>query len=213
MKRWLVVLILFIFILSSCIVVKFHDYADTNIDIAKETITRLKNDTLLIVIPTFHQKEKLLKSLSRRGKDRKKNKQKLLNLYAERQIIQESMIRAFLENYSFSPMLFIPDSLVTQFESGKTNHYFLNELARVDSTIHFSNRKPLKLVQQFDQEWHIKIGNKLVPNPFPNHYLYRNGLYGFLGYETYNTMYDRVASTFQKRFEQFYKDPDSRLYL
>lgn len=200
--------------LSSCIAVKYHDYAALNKDIALEIIRSLKSDTLLIVVPTFQQKEILLKNISgKRGIKNEKNKLKLLNLYAERQIQQKALIASFLNNYTFSAMLFIPDSLINKFEAGIDGHYFINKHAEIDSSIHYANNKPIKLIQQFDQEWQIKIGNQMIPNPFPNYYVYRNGLYGFLGDETYDKMYARVASVFQKRFEQFYLNPDRRIYL
>ncbi len=202
------------FLNLKCIAVKFHDYAAINQEIAENTIRKLKLDTLLIVVPTFHHKEVLLKNISKRGsKNRKQNKQRLLNLHVERQIQQEALIKSFLENYTFSQLLFIPDSLVANLEAGMTGHYFLDENAQIDSTILYSNPKPIKLVQQFDQEWQIKIGNQLIPNPFPNYYIYRNGLYGFLGNETYDKMYDRVSKVFQKRFDQFYTHPDRPIYL
>jgi len=199
---------------TSCIAVKYHDYATISTETAVNTIQNLKTDTLLVVVPTFQQKEILLKSISKkRGAKRKQNKLRLLNLYAERQIQQLALIKSFLDNYTFSAILFIPDSLVNNFEAGLEGYYFVNESAQIDSSIHFANRKPIKLIQQFDQEWQIKIGTQMIPNPFPNYYVYRNGLYGFLGDETYEKMYQRVASVFQKRFEQFYLNPDRRIYL
>ncbi len=213
-SNFLILIFFACFLNLRCIAVKYHNYAVINNDIAIKTIQKLKVDTLLIVIPTFRKKEALLKRVSKRGlKNRKQNKLKLINLYAERQILQEALIHSFLDNYTFSQMLFIPDSLVSQLESGVIGSYFLNEDARIDSTIRYSNSNPIKLIQQFDQEWQIKIGNEIIPNPFPNYYLYRNGLYGFLGDETYEKMYERVSSTFQKRFDQFYKNPNRRVYL
>jgi hypothetical protein len=210
----IVYLALLSILLSSCIAVKYHDYADLDKVFAVEIIQRLKSDTLLIVVPSFHKKETLLKYISRRGnKDRKNNKQRLLNLYAERQILQEALIKSFQNNYTFSSYLFIPDSLVYNLESGVKGKYFLDNGLKIDPSITYTNSNPIKLVQQFDQEWQIKIGNKIIPNPFPNYYVYRNGLYGFLGQEPYEKMYARVATTFQKRFDQFYNNPDRRIYL
>jgi hypothetical protein len=209
-----IILVVFIFILSSCIAVKYHDYAELNKEVAVEAIQKLKTDTLIIVVPSFHKKEALLKQISGRGdKDRKSNKLRLLNLYAERQILQKALVRSFKKNYTYSSYVFIPDSLVFNFESGIKGNYFLDETLKIDSSITYSNSKPIKLVQQFDQEWQIKVGNKLIPNPFPNYYVYRNGLYGFFGQDPYEKMYERVAKTFQKRFDQFYKNPDRRVYL
>ena len=207
-------ILLVTFLFSGCIAVKYHDYASTNKQTAVQTIQQLKQGTLLVVIPSFQKKEELLKSIAKRSrKNRRENKQKLLQLYAERQIQQEALIQSFINHYSFSNMLFIPDSLVDNLEAGIEGYYFLNEFARIDSTIHISNSNPIKLVQQFDQEWQIKIGNHMIPNPFPNYYVYRNGLYGFLGNESYEKMYERVAMVFQKRFEQFFINPDRRIYL
>lgn len=199
---------------TSCIAVKYHDYASIDQDIAVETINKLKSDTLLIVIPTFRHKEALLTTISKkRNTKRQENRQRLLNLHAERQIQQLALMYSFIENYEFSEYLFIPDSLVTAFESGIAGNYFLNNNGEIDPLIQYSNTRPIKLIQQFDQEWQIKVGNKIIPNPFPNYYIYRNGLYGFLGEETYAAMYDRVAIAFQKRFDQFYANPDRRVYL
>lgn len=207
-------MVLFIFFFTSCIAVKFHDYADLNKDIAEKTIQKLKTDTLLIVVPSFHKKENLLKLISRRGKkESKNNKLRLLNLYAERQILQIALLSSFQKNYTFSSYIFIPDSLVSNFELGIEGNYFLDKTLKIDPAITYSNTNPIKLVQQFDQEWQIKIGNKIIPNPFPNYYVYRNGLYGFFGQEPYEKMYERVATTFQKRFDQFFNNPDRRVYL
>lgn len=202
------------FLFSSCIAVKYHDYASIDKNIAVETIKKLKTDTLLIVVPTFQKKVALLTSLSQKRNDkRQENKQRLLNLHAERQILQLALIYSFIENYEFSEYLFIPDSLVTAFESGVEGDYFLDQNGNIDPLIQYSNTRPIKLIQQFEQEWQIKIGNDIIPNPFPNYYILRNGLYGFLGDETYEKMFSRVASTFQKRFDQFYSNPDRRVYL
>ena len=210
----LYILIISCCLFTSCIAVKYHDYAEINKEVAKDQIQQLKTDTLLIVVPSFKKKTQILKNTSRRNrKARKKNKQKLLVLYAERQIQQNALIQSFMDNYTFSSILFIPDSLVHNFESGIEGNYFINESLKIDTSIHYSNTKPIKLVQQFDQEWQVKIGNKMLPNPFPNYYIYRNGLYGFLGNETYQMMYERVATTFQKRFDQFYSNPDRKVYL
>ncbi|MDF1696324.1 MAG: hypothetical protein P1U56_10845, partial [Saprospiraceae bacterium] len=171
-------------------------------------------DTLIVVLPTYSKKEALLKLIANNNNgNSNKTNQRLLELYAERQIQLEAFIESFSEIYTFSPLLYIPDSLVSSFEAGVPGHYFVNSSLQIDSSLNYANQQPIKLVQQFDQEWQIKIGNDILPNPFPNYYLYRNGLYGFLGNETYTNMYTRVATVFQKRFEQFYKNPDRRLYL
>jgi len=209
----LLLLLLVTVVLSGCLVVKYHNYADTNKEVAMAAIKRLKNDTLIVVLPTFQSKERILQNASRSRKKRKTYKPRLIELYAERQLLQEAIIQSFDEHFTFCPVLYIPDSLVYDLESGKQKGFFLDKKAKIDPSIIYSNRKPIKLVQQFDQEWQIKIGNAMIPNPFPNYYLYRNGLYGFLGEEAYDQMYKRVAEVFQKRFEQFYDDPESRIYL
>ena len=127
--------------------------------------------------------------------------------------MQLALINSFNNYYSFSKLLYIPDSLVNEFEAGVIKHCFINEHLKIDPSISYSNTRPIKLVQQFDQEWQIKIRNKLIPNPFPNYYLYRNGLYGFLGQESHEIMYQRVAEAFQKRFEQYLDNPYRRVYL
>lgn len=184
---------------------------------AELVINTLKKDTLVIVIPTYQDKERILMAAKKkaRGKTYKKStNQKLVKLYASRQLETEALINAFENNYSFSQVLYIPDSLVSKFESGIERTYFIDpNTFRINRKYSLSNRSPIKLLKQHDQEWHIKIKTKLIPNPFPNYYLYRNGLYGFLGTESYDKMYTRVASVFQRRFTAFYSDPTSRISL
>lgn len=217
MKSRTYILIAFcLFVLQSCVYVKYHNYAPTLQPEAEEIINRLKNDTLIVVVPTYKEKERILKSSlqSARGRvEKKKRKQKLINLYAERQVEMEAIIVAFNELYTFSPVIYMPDSLVSNFEAGIKKTYFIDDQFRLNPNIKHNNRSPIKLIKQFDQEWQIKIKNQIIPNPFPNYYLYRNGLYGFLGTERFDQMYERVASVFQKRFDMFHANPDSRISL
>lgn len=203
-------------LLQSCVYVSYHDYAPTIQPKAEEIINRLKRDTLIVVVPTYRDKERILKSAQRiaRGKsERKKAKQNLINLYAERQVEMEAIIVAFNDIYTFSPVLYMPDSLVYDFESGLNKIFFIDDQFRLNPDIKHHNPSPIKLIKQFDQEWQIKIKDQIVPNPFPNYYLYRNGLYGFLGTEKIDVMYERVASVFQRRFEAYFADPDRRISL
>ena len=203
-------------LLTNCVYVKYHDYAPTLQPVAETTINRLKNDTLIVIVPTYQEKERILKSSQRkaRGKsERKRRKQKLINLYAERQIEMEAIINGFNEFYTFSPVLYMPDSLVSDFESGINKAYFIGDNYKINPRLSYQNRSPIKLLKQFDQQWQIKIRTLIIPNPFPNYYIYRNGLYGFLGTEKFDEMYERVASVFQRRFDAFFTDPDSRISL
>jgi hypothetical protein len=196
--------------------VRYHDYAPTLQPEAETIINRLKTDTLIVIVPTYQDKEIILKSSHRKARGRtekKRRKQKLLNLYAERQIEMEAIINGFNEFYTFSPVLYMPDSLVSDFESGINKTYFIDQNFRLSSEISYQNRSPIKLLKQFDQEWQIKIRTQIIPNPFPNYYIYRNGLYGFLGTEKFDEMYERVASVFQRRFDTFFADPDGRISL
>ena len=214
--KYLFYIIIILFSFQSCVYVNYHDYAHTLQPEAEIIINRLKSDTLIVVIPTYQDKERILKSSQRsaRGKvEKQKRKQKVLNLYAERQIEMEAMIIGFTEFYTFSHLLFMPDSLVSDFESGINKTYFIDDQFRLNPKIKYHNRSPIKLIKQFDQQWQIRIKNEIVPNPFPNYYIYRNGLYGFLGTEKFDQMYERVATVFQRRFESFFADPEGRVAL
>lgn len=201
-------------VVSSCVYVKYHDYADTSYHQSQMLIERLKYDTLIVVIPSYQDKLQLLKNIKARTReDKKAKKQKILTLYAERQTEQEAIMSGFASSFDFCAVLFIPDSLVHAMEMGADRPLFINEDQRLDSTIRYMSDDPIKLIKQFDQQWQIKIGNTMVPNPFPNYYIYRNGLYGHLGTERFHAMYVRVAGVFQRRFTQYYEDPDSRLTL
>lgn len=214
--KYITIPILLLISFQSCVYVKYHDYAPTLQPEAESIINRLKNDTLIVIVPTYQDKERILKSSHRKARGRaekKKRKQKLLNLYAERQVEMEAIINAFNEFYTFSSALYMPDSLVSDFESGINKIYFIDDHFRLNPKISHHNRSPIKLIKQFDQEWQIKIRTQILPNPFPNYYLYRNGLYGFLGTEKFDQMYERVATVFQRRFEAFFADPNSRISL
>jgi hypothetical protein len=207
---------LFICLFQSCVYVKYHNYASTLQPEAELIINRLKNDSLIVIVPTYQDKERILKSSQRiaRGRtEKKKSKQRLLNLYAERQVEMEAIINAFNEFYTFSSVLYMPDSLISDFEYGINRTYFIDDQFRLNPNISHHNRSPIKLLKQFDQEWQIKIRTQIVPNPFPNYYLYRNGLYGFLGTEKIDQMYERVATVFQRRLEAFFANPNSRISL
>ena len=87
-------------LLSSCVYVKYHDYAPTLQPEAEVIINSLKNDTLIVIVPTYQDKERILNYSRRRAKGRsakKRAKQKLINLYAERQVEMEAIIGAFSE--------------------------------------------------------------------------------------------------------------------
>ena len=49
-------------IFSGCITMKTHPYAELDENSAKESIMRLKLDTLVVVMPTYSNKEAILKS-------------------------------------------------------------------------------------------------------------------------------------------------------
>jgi len=212
MKK-LITFCLSIFLLTGCVYVSFHDYAEINKDVAAQMIKRLKNDTLVVVIPTYANKERLLKAAYKKSRDKKRLKQSILNLYAEQRVEQEAVVYAFSEYYSFSEVLFIPDSLVYSLEMGEQRAFFINEKGRIDPSITLKNRAPIKLIKQFDEEWQVKIKNKMIPSPFPNYYSYANGLSGFMAPEKYDRVYKRVASAIQKRFERFYDKPGRRIFL
>ena len=147
------ILLFICLIYIQCIAVKYHDYADLNKNEAVELIQRLKKDTLIVVLPTYSKKEALLKLIANNnnGNDPKTN-QRLLELYAERQIQLEAFIKSFSEIYTFSSLLYITDSLVSSFEAGVPGQYFVNSSLQIDSSLNYANQQPIKLVQQFDQE-------------------------------------------------------------
>ena len=202
------ILILFPFWLSfGCKSAKQHDFAFSDKMIATATIDRLKSDTLLVVLPTNSKKEKILKNLIKKDDNQTENaNQKLLNLYAERELRNEALMNAFWNNYDFSDYLFIPDSLLRTFESGVTGVYFLDDDGQIDPTIQYSNSNPVKFIQRSKKEWNVMIGNKLAPNPFPNRFGYKGIMCKpFKGDNSYEDTYDCVVYLLQNDLKQFYK--------
>lgn len=201
-------------VLSSCVTAKFHDYADFDIELATQYIQQLKEDTIVIALSTYKEQENIYKRAIKYGsRDVNKNKERLSNLDIRRKAEIMSMIEAFEENFSFAKVLYMPDSLVHSFERGEERDFFINTRGELDSTIRYSNRSPIKILQQGGTQWTIVHGNKILPNPFPNNYAYKNGLAIFLGLASHKKISKDVATKLQLRFSKYYANPNSRVYL
>jgi hypothetical protein len=211
--RYLIGTVFILSVLSGCVTVKYHDYAETDFDLATKYIHQIKDDTLVIALTSYEDEEDIYKRAIKYGnKDVEKNKTRLAKLINRRKVEYQNMINAFEDNFSFAEILYMPDSLVHSFERGEERPFFLNTNGELDPSITYNNRSPIKILQQGGIQWTVVIGNKILPNPFPNGYNYKNGLAVFLGIASHEKITLNLAKTFQKRFERYYSNPASRLY-
>ena len=199
-------------LLGSCVSIQQYDYAPYDLETSIDVINTLKGDTLVIVIPTYWEQEELLKSaLEKYPEKRKYLTKKIAELQKDRDRERVAIISAYDEFFSFCPVVFMPDNLVHDFEEGKEGLFFIDVFGRPDVTASYSNRNPIKLIKQFDAEWHIRINNKIIPNPFPNYFRYRNGLVYLLGFENIEQVNSNAAQIFNSRFNRFYANPNRKL--
>jgi len=199
--------------LNGCVTIKYSDQAVTDFPKSAEYIDQIKDDTILVALPMYEEEENIYRRAIKYGKnDIKKNKERLLNLKKDRAIEVKETISAFEENFHFAKILYIPDSLVHNFENGEERSFFLDNDGELDNSIKYNNRTPIKIIQPSDYSWTVVQGDDLLPNPFPNYYSYKNGLVIFLGLAPHSKLVDEMTKTFQERFERFHSNPSRRLY-
>jgi hypothetical protein len=194
--------------LSSCATVNFNDNAEYDPGLAAMLIKELKNDTLLIAYPTYQKKEKIVRSaLKKHPESKKKLWKDLEDIKKDQKSNLDYVKNSFNENFTFCAYLFIPDSLVYAFENGEEGPFFLGQNDELDGNIVFNNKTPFKFLHRSDIKWDLRIGNDLLPNPFPNYIIYRNGLLELLGIENFGDVMNKITYSFQRRLERFYSNP------
>lgn len=195
--------------LSSCAKVGFHDYAEYDPERAALLIEQLKRDTLLVAYPTYQEKEKIVRSALKMYPESKKKLWKdLEDIKNEREFNMKHVKSSFNENFTFCQYLLIPDSLVRAFENGEDRPFFLDESDKLDPNITFNNKSPFKFIHRTDTKWDFRIKNELLPNPFPNHIYYRNGLLELLGVEDFKDIMKKITLAFQRRLKKFSDNPE-----
>lgn len=206
--KYIFVAFLSVLFFSSCVRVAFHESAEYNQEKAARLIKQLKNDTLLVAYPTYKDKETIVKSaLKKHPESETKLNKDLENVKKDRARNLTYVQNAFNENFTFCEFLFIPDSLVHSFEAGGEGPFFLGANAKLDPNLSFQNKTPIKVLHRSDTDWDIRIGNEILPNPFPNRISFRIGLLWILGVEDFGTIVNRVSIALQRRFDQFYSNP------
>lgn len=195
-------------LLSSCATVAFHESAEYNQERAAKLVQQLKSDTLLIAYPTYQEKETIVRSAIKMYPESKKKLWKdLEDIKNERDLNLKYVSSAFKENFTFCTFLLIPDSLVFAFENGEEKPFFLGPDGKLDPDLTFDNKLPFKFIHRSDRQWDFRIGNELLPNPFPNHISYRNGLLELLGIEDFEDIISNIATALQRRLDKFYANP------
>ncbi len=199
--------------MNSCVTIGFHDYAEINYELAAEFIKQIKEDTIVVTINTYKEKEDILQGAIRNGsRNVAINREQLKKLQFQRDSEMKNLIDAFEEHFTFAEVLYMPDSLVNSYERGEDGLFFLNREGQLDPSISYNNRAPVKIIQIDDISWNVVIKNTILPNPFPNNYGYKNGLAMFFGLAPHKKITQDAAKTFQLRFDKYHKSPDSRLY-
>ncbi|MEM9548920.1 MAG: hypothetical protein AAGA77_23240 [Bacteroidota bacterium] len=199
--------------LYSCVSIKFHDYAETNYELAAQYIKQIKDDTIVVTVNTYKEKEEILKrAISKGSSNAATYRLRLQNLQEERDSETKNLIDAFERHFSFAEVLYMPDSLVNGYERGEEGLFFLDSEGKLDPAVIYNNRSPVKIIQIDAVSWNVVIGNTILPNPFPNNYGYKNGLAMFFGLAPQQKIMQEAAKTFHLRFVKYYNSPDSRLY-
>ncbi len=196
------------FLLSSCATVSYHDGANYDPEVSMSIIKELKLDTLLIAFPTYQEKELILRSSIKSNSKNKINLEKRLSDLKKQQATDLANVKkAFNREFTFCPILYIPDSLVHAFENGEERAFFVGAHNKLNAEIIYSNRNPIKFLSRSETQWDLRIGNELLPNPFPNYISYRNGLLELLGIQDFEDIISNIANALNRRLEKFYSNP------
>lgn len=132
----------------------------------------LKDGYLIVQIPTYGQKEKLLKSLATTTKDERKRSE--FQKAYETAVVelgnsQIELFKGIEQHYSFSKYAFIPDTLIHEFRQGgrknvliNSNHDFVDIDIPSDATILI-----LRDRRDFDDLNLFNLDGTTLPRPFP----------------------------------------------
>ena len=130
-------------------------------EFAKDVIEELKEQPLLVVLPTERKKINLLKDV---------DPEKAAFYSEQREILNKALVDAFTEGFDFTDVWFIPDSLVHDYENGIKQPYFVNSNMQLDASIGYIFEAPIKLIladYTGKRTFEVTKRNEIVPNPFP----------------------------------------------
>lgn len=187
---------------------------------AYPAIKILKEGVLIVYLRTNHKKISVLQRLV---KDHPKSKryQKFLNeAIKDRNDLQKATIKAYDESYSFSSVLFMPDTCAKKLFAGKTSGIFVDETLKINKTLHLKKDQAYLVsfiggtnTQTTTGKKALLVGDhtgQTIPAPFP----YVARLYDFgdiLISKSEALVIGKAVKRQQKKFDKFYKKYHSKM--
>jgi hypothetical protein len=188
------------------------------LDSAQTKINLLKNSTLVVRLSTGTSKakalQKLIDSPNVEEKDRRRYQAMLEKSMKEVRNQNQGLIAAFRNQYSFSKLMFMPDTSATQFKNGARQGIFLNDNLEIDPSLSLvgdcmvafygtslsdmnTNNEGINVVDQYLQP---------IPYPFPafvGRTSIRRMFEEIFNKSTGEEHFEKLVAKFQKRLEEF----------
>lgn len=155
-------ILLTIVLFSSCASASFTRKATFDKEAANTAIKDLKEQSLVVVLPTESKKIGLLKATgrSREAADIQEHVDKL----------NEVIISAFSQYFSYTDVVFMPDTLVNAYERGDVTNAFLDSDGALVGAPTTVGRSPYKVILYDFIAFEVIQGNSLINHPFPNRF-------------------------------------------
>lgn len=140
---------------------------------AYDLVHGLKNGTLIVQLPCEKRKVELLTSLYQKEKDsvkKQERKEELENYQVNLARIHEAMVKGVNQFYNFSKVAIVPDTLITEFKSGKRKNIFLNPDFTFKEDMFIDTSQTILYLRNhrdYDQLLIKKPNGASPPNPFP----------------------------------------------
>ena len=181
---------------------------------AYPAIKILKDGVLIVYLKTNHRKISVLQQLV---KDHPRNKryQKFLNeAIKERDNLQKATVRAYDNFYSFSSVLFMPDTSAKKLFAGRMSGIFVDETLKIDTTLRIKKDQSFLIsfiggtdTQTTTGKKSLLVGDhtgQTIPAPFP--YVARlYDLGDILISKSEALVIRKAVRRQQKKFDKFYK--------
>jgi len=191
---------------------KLLDKIEAKKQVAVENATSLRKGVLVVQLKTFRNKIGALRKM----KPTKRNKKYLQDVIQERDTLALATIAAYKENYSYSTVYFMPDTMAKKLFSGQTSGIFVNEELEIDESIDLGKLKffmayvgmpPMSRSSGKISLLIVDSNNELLPKPFP----YATKFYGFfqtiLGTSEAEAM-PKAVKLLDKRLSDYIGDAD-----
>ncbi|HFA50126.1 MAG TPA: hypothetical protein ENJ95_14040 [Bacteroidetes bacterium] len=196
--------------------------AEKRKEISQLAIRALKDGVLIVRLKTGSKQVAALQKLAN-GKnvsadERERFEKKAAKWQVEKRLKNQWLMEAFRKKYSFSDVLYMPDTSTQQLKNGVQSGYFLNAEMEVDPSISLDGRPYLVAYygssfssQKTGAEGIVVLDNNLkeLPAPFPH----------FVGMATIKKVFKRLFNKveegelyvellekFNKKVKGFYKD-------